>query len=650
MSNVHDGEAVQAGGVFRALHFLARVLGIAVAGVGIYVAGLGILDETMMRVGTFGMAGVLLLLSSIALRPRGGRLRRLGMLLDVILLAALLAAIWRYMEIGRALQIGLYMFQRADILLGTLGLVVLLELTRRAMGLPLFIICLIGLAYAVFGDVLPGILRHGGFSFQQVLQVTWYSFDGVFGGPLSVVVSLILIFIVFGVLLEGIGAGAVLLKFAFALTGHTRGGPAHAAIAASGAFGTMSGSVAGNVVGTGVITIPMIRERGFSGRYAGGIEAAASSGGQFMPPVMGAVAFIMADVTGISYLTICLAALVPALFYYLSLFVSVHLEAVRRDIKPIPKSERPVLTLHDYLMSLCFVVPLGVVVTLMIMGRSPALAGFYAVLTALALGLVINPDLRRHPMRIVTALANAGAAASQIIIAVGAIGILIGVMNMTGLGLRFAGVILAVAGDSLFLALIMMMLGSLVLGMGMPTVPAYLIIVLVMGPAIEQMGVPTIIAHLFVVYFGVLSAITPPVAIAAFVAAPIAKANPIMISLDASKVALIGFVIPFVMVYNPSLALVTPEFTWLGFAWIALRLMLAIWMFSTAFSGYAAGRIGLASRAARLALGFGILVPWLWIEVASLALVALIVFRDAAPIILAQSAAAQDREMSKAER
>ena len=301
-------------------------------------------------------------------------------------------------------------------------------------------------------------------------------------------------------------------------------------------------------------------------------------------------------------------------------------------------------------MSLCFVVPLAVVITLMVMGRSPALAGFYAVMTALALGLLFNPDLRRQPMRIVTALANAGAAAAQIIIAVGAIGILIGVMNMTGLGLRFAGVILSVAGDSLFVALIMMMLGSLVLGMGMPTVPAYLIIVLVMGPAIEQMGVPTVIAHLFVVYFGVLSAITPPVAIAAFVAAPIAKANPIMISVDASKVALIGFVIPFVMVYNPSLALVTPEFTWLGFAWITLRLGLAIWMFATAFTGYAAGRIALTSRAARLVLGFGILVPWLSVEIASLALIALFLARDIAPAVLAQSATVQDKALNEAER
>ncbi|MCV0395665.1 MAG: TRAP transporter fused permease subunit [Rhizobiaceae bacterium] len=624
-----------------------RMLGAAIALLGIYIAGVGVLDETLLRVGVFALGGILLILEAIHQRLGQAGWKLAAIAVDLVLLAGLVLAVTRYMQIGEALQIGLYMFTTRDLVIGTIGLVVLLELTRRAMGLPLFLICLLGLAYAVFGDALPGIFRHGGFSFQQVLQVTWYSFDGVFGGPLSVVVSLILVFIVFGVLLEGIGAGAVLLKFAFALTGRTRGGPAHAAIAASGAFGTMSGSVAGNVVGTGVITIPMIRERGFPARYAGGIEAAASSGGQFMPPVMGAVAFIMADVTGIPYLTICLAALVPALFYYLALFVAVHLEAVKRDIRPIPKAERPELTAHDYLMSLCFIVPLGVVVALLVMGRSPALAGFYAVATALVLGFAFNPDLRRNPRRVLTALANAGSAASQIVIAVGAIGILIGVMNMTGLGLRFAGVILEVAGNSLFLALVMMMLGSLVLGMGMPTVPAYLIIVLVMGPAIERLGVPTVIAHLFVVYFGVLSAITPPVAIAAFVAAPIARANPILIGLDAVKVALIGFVIPFVMVYNPSFVLVTTDFTWTGFAWVSARLLLAIWMFSTGFSGYAAGRLGPSTRALRLALGFGVLVPWLSVEAACFTLIALIVARDVMPV-LAQSAGAGKRHLEKA--
>ena len=592
------------------------IAAVTLALIGIWIAGFGSFDETLLRVGTFALAAALATLTAAILRFEQGPAQRLWWILDTLLLVGLWVAIDRYFQIGQALETGLYFFTQSDVWIGCIGILVLLEATRRSFGIPLVVVCALTLVYALFGDSLPWIFRHGGYSLQQVMQVVWYSFDGVFGGPLSVVVTLILVFIVFGAILEGIGAGPVLLRFAFAATGRMRGGPAHAAIAASGVFGTMSGSVSGNVVGTGVMTIPMIVQRGFPARYAGGVEAAASSGGQFMPPIMGAVAFIMSDVTGIPYLTICAAALLPAVFYYASLFVAVHLEAVRRNIRPIPRAERPVIGRHDWIMSLCFVIPLGVMMTILLSGRSPALAGFWAVLTAVALGFALNPELRREPMRLVEALRQGGLAAAQIVVAVAAIGIVIGVMNMTGLGLRFAGVIQDVAGTSLFLSLVMMMLGSLVLGMGMPTVPAYLIVILVMGPAIEMMGVPTIIAHLFVVYFGVLSAITPPVAIAAFAAAPIARANPVAIGVDACRIALIGFIIPFVLVYNPSLSLVT-GFTFVGLAWICLRLSLAIWFFSTGFTGYAAGRIGLMQRGLRLALGLAILVPQLWIEVAA---------------------------------
>ncbi|MFV0383957.1 MAG: TRAP transporter permease [Paracoccus sp. (in: a-proteobacteria)] len=590
---------------------LVSMAGAAVlALLGIYIAGFGSLNETALRVGTYAFAGAIVIFSATSRR----RDRVWLVLLDLALLVALIVSAQRYFAIGEMLETGLYFFTPADIWVGVAAIVVLLELTRRGFGMPLVLVCALAILYALFGQYLPWIFRHGGYDLGQVLQVVWYSFDGVFGGPLSVVVTLILVFIVFGSVLEAVGAGPVLLKFAFALTGRFRGGPAHAAIAASGVFGTMSGSVSGNVVGTGVMTIPMIIQRGFPARYAGGVEAAASSGGQFMPPIMGAVAFIMSDVTGIPYLTICVAALLPALFYYASLFVSVHIEAVRRGIKPIPREDRPVITRHDWLMSLCFILPLVMMMAIMLSGRSPALAGFWAVILAVVLGFVLNPELRGAPQRLIGGLVDGGMASAAIIVAVAAIGIVIGIMNMTGLGLRFAGVMQDVAGESLFLSLVMMMLGSLVLGMGMPTVPAYLIVILVMGPAIEMMGVPTVIAHLFVVYFGVLSSITPPVAIAAFAAAPIAKANPIHIGIDACRIALIGFVIPFVLVYNPSLALVV-DFSVTGFVWIVLRLGLAIWLFSTGFSGYAAARLSPQMRLLRFVAGFGALVPVMWAEV-----------------------------------
>lgn len=604
-----------------ALHPIRRVLtGVSwalctvVALLGVYVAGYGILNETILRVGTYTLAALALIAAAAIGRFDEPPRRRWWWIADAALFVSLAASTLRYFAIGGALEIGLYSFTAEDVAIGVVGVAALLILTRRAFGLPLAMVCLLALGYGLYGEYLPWIFQHGGYSLSQVTQVVWYSFDGVFGGPLSVVVTLIVVYVVFGALLEGIGAGPVLLNFAFAVTGWSRGGPAHAAIVASGVFGTMSGSVSGNVVGTGVMTIPMIVRRGFPARYAGGVEAAASSGGQFMPPVMGAVAFIMSDVTGIPYLTICVAALLPALFYYASLFAAVHLDAVKRGIEPIPKAERPKLTRFDWVMSLCLVLPLALIVGMLLSGRSPALAGFWAVIAVVVLGFIINPDLRRNPARLLDALKAGGQAAAQIIIAVGAIGIVIGIMNMTGLGLRFAGIIREIAGDSLFLSLVMMMLGSLVLGMGMPTVPAYLIIILVLGPAIELMGVPTLTAHLFVVYFGVLSSITPPVAIAAFAAAPIARANPMAIGIDACRIALVGFIIPFVLIYNPSLSLVI-DFTIEGIVWVCLRLSLAIWLLSTAVSGYAAARLPLWQQGLRLGFGIVILLPDLWLEV-----------------------------------
>lgn len=609
-----DRPSVPAAPVQRGLALIAALLATALALVGIWIAGFGGFNETLLRVGTYALGGAVLL--AVSLERHLVTRKFLSLAFDLVVVAALGVSVWRWMSIGQALETGLYFFSTEDIVIGVIGLLALLELTRRSFGLPLVVVCILLLGYAFVGRSLPSIFRHGGYSLEQITRTVWYSFDGVFGGPLSVVVTLILVFIVFGAVLEAIGAGAVLLRFAVVATGRFRGGPAHAAIAASGVFGTMSGSVSGNVVGTGVMTIPMIKERGFPASFAGGVEAAASAGGQFMPPIMGAVAFIMADVTGIPYLTICLAALLPAIFYYGALFVAVHVEAVARGVKPIPRSALPKLTAQDWRMSLCFVLPLVLMLAIMMSGRSPALAGFAAVIAVVVLGLILNPEVRRKPLLIAEGLRQAGIASAQILVAVGSIGIVIGVMNMTGLGLRFAGLIQSAAGTSLLFSLVLMMLGSLVLGMGMPTVPAYLIVVLVMGPAIERMGVPTLIAHLFVVYFGVLSAITPPVAIAAFAAAPIAKANPVAIGASATRLALVGFLIPFVMVYNPSLTLVV-DVTITGLVWVCLRLSLAIWMLTTGFAGYGGARLPLWSRAARLLLGFAVLVPQLPIEIAA---------------------------------
>lgn len=577
----------------------------------VYTAGWGIYDDTLIRVGTFCLASVILLYAKCIASQRSWY----GRLFDLILIAGIAAATYRYFWVAEELESGLYELENIDIIYALIGLTALAELVRRVVGTPLVIVCAIVFAYALYGNFLPSAVGHTGIDINELLITVWYSFDGVFGRPIAVVTSTILIFILFGALLEALGVGDVLLKLAFGLTRRFAGGDAHAAVLASGLFGTISGSAVANVVGTGVITIPMIKKRGFSASFAGAVEAVASSGGQLMPPIMGAVAFIMADVTGISYLNICLAALIPAFFYYASLFAFISCEANRLGMSSKKDEATIPLTTQEKLKCLPFVIPLGLIVVLMINGSSPALAGFWAVIAASVLGLIIEPQLLREPNRLWQMVVNGAKSASTITVAVAAVGIIIAVMNNTGLGLRFAEAIQIVGEGSLFISLIMMALGCLVLGMGMPTVPAYLIIILVMGPAVEALGVDTIAAHLFVVYYAVLSSVTPPVALAAFAAAPIAQANPIKVSITSLRLAIIGFLIPFAFVYQPSLLLITDSFS-IGSLVIALvTTVSAIYLISACFSTKE------AIRWLYLATGFAAISPFIMAQSAAVALV-----------------------------
>nr|WP_082708676.1 TRAP transporter fused permease subunit [Marinobacterium profundum] len=571
-----------------------------------YTARFGIYDDTLVRVGGLGL-GILLLLS----RP-GIAVSKLRLIVDIVLCALLLAALARYAQIAEAMETGLYFLEPIDVALGIGALIVVLEMARRMVGLPLVLVCATAIAYGLFGQQLGGILSHTGVSWPDMTFTLWYSFDGVFGRPLAVVVSTIIIFIIFGALLEVLGAGEVLLKLAMRSLGWLRGGSAHAAVLASALFGSVSGSAVANVVGTGVVTIPMIKRSGFSARFAGAVETAASSGGQIMPPIMGAVAFIMSDLTGIPYLQICLAALIPALLYYGSLFACISAEARRAGIERPDRDSLPRMSRHDWLMLSIFAIPLGIIITMLIDGKSPALAGFWATLVALLLGVIINPKVR-SVAALRQAITNAASASSTILVAVAAVGIIVGVMNLTGLGLRFAALAQTLSDGSLLMSLLLMALACLVMGMGMPTVPAYLIIILVMGPAVEALGVPTVAAHLFVVYFAVMSAITPPVALAAFAAGSIAQANPMGISLTAVRLALIGFLVPFAFAFNPSMLLIT-DFSITEFCWIMLRLGFAIWMLAVM-----SGRSPLWTVAS-IASAVCLIMPTLSLQVAALLL------------------------------
>lgn len=590
----------------------------------VYVAGFGVFDEIILRGSMVGIAALIMILSidrnsSVNQAKTTSSRRKILVGIDFLLIVATVVAIlmWIYQMLER--EVTFLDFEPIDLAYGAVGVLVIFELTRRSFGIPMLSVCLIAVVYVLFGSGLPGMLEHSGFELGETIEAMWYSSDGVFGRPLAVVTQIVLVFIVFGVILEGAGAGDVLLKMAFAATSRLAGGPAHAAIVASALFGTMSGSVIANVVSTGVFTIPVIKRRGFSNKFAGAVESAASTGGQIMPPIMGVVAFLMADVTGISYLTIVVAAIMPAIFYYGSLFATVVVESRKLGLKPIARSEQEPLTSQDWIRSAIFIVPLIMMVAILITGRTAALAGFWASVAALVLGLVLNPDFRRSPKNILDTLARAGRTSASIIIVVGAIGLVIGVVNMTGIGQRFAELILTLSGESLMLSLLVVMVGCLILGMGLPTGAAYLIIVLVIGPALGKLGVSLLVAHLFVVYYGVLSAVTPPVALAAFSAAPICGARPMETAVESVRLSVVGFFIPFVFVYYPSLLLVE-SFDTMEFIWVTIRMMIAIWFVATGLGGFNKAAISAMERVLRLAVAAALLSTNLYIAVLALAI------------------------------
>jgi len=602
-----DAVASAARGV-RASRLTGDVLALALAGLAIYVAGFGVFDNAMVSGGTVTL-GLTIGFLTLVTRDLGSKrvAGRLDVVLNVALLAIFLWVAWRWLQIMLEQEAFFIEIETADHVLGWVSFAIIGWAAYRFFGLPMVAVYVLAALYVLFGDYFPWIFRGAAEDWTRVSENLWYSTDGVFGRPVEVVSRVVLIFIVFGGVLQGSGAGKVLLKFAFAATGRFAGGPAHASIVASALFGTMSGAAVANVVSTGVFTIPIIKRAGFSPRFSGAVEAAASTGGQIMPPVMGVVAFLMSDVTGIPYVEIIIAALIPAIFYYVSLFIVVLVEARRTGVTAVPTAEREHLTRRDYLQSLAFFIPLGVIIAVLATGRTPQNAGFSALVVGFVLCLALFPEYR-SPKRILRSLIDSGRVAATLMIIVAAIGLVIGVINMTGVGLKFAQAILAASGDDLFVSLLLVMVGCLVLGMGVPSGAAYLIIALVMGPALQQLGLPIILAHLFVVYFGVLSAVTPPVALAAFAAAPIAGSQPMETGLVAVRLAVAGFLIPFLFVYHPSVVLIL-GFDPVGLIWAFADFGISTWSVATGMGGFDGKPLAAWERGVRIAAGLVVLAP-----------------------------------------
>lgn len=528
----------------------------------------------------------------------------------------------------------------ADWWVGTVLLVLVFDAARRIMGWGLPLVCAVFLAYAVWGQYMPGTLAHRGYGLDQILSQLSFGTEGIYGTPTYVSSTYIFLFILFGAFLEQAGMINLFNDLAMGTVGHTRGGPAKVAVISSGLMGTINGSGVANVVTTGQFTIPLMKRFGYSSAFAGGVEATASMGGQIMPPVMGAVAFIMAETIDVPYVAIVKAALIPAILYFLTAFWMVHLEAGRKGLMGLSKEEcpNPWLAVRQrwYLL-----LPLMGLVALLFSGYTPLFSGSVGLaLTAILIfGATLAQGLKGTQQRMlfwvllavacssfaklgmlaffvitailvaltwvrktgadtrqmaISALVDGARHALPVAIACALVGVIIGVINLTGVAAEMGGQIIAIGQDNLLLALVLTMVTCLVLGMGIPTIPNYIITSSLAAPVLLKLGVPLIISHMYVFYFGIMADLTPPVALAAFAASSIAKESSLKIGMQAMRIAVAGFVVPFMAVYNPALMLQTDS-TW-AVVWVVFKALIAIGMWGAGAIGYLMGPLNWVER------------------------------------------------------
>ena len=498
-------------------------------------------------------------------------------------------------------------WNQTDILVACIATVTVLEASRRAVGFGMTVIGLLAIVYAFagprgelpwLGEWMPGIMEHRGYSLDRVAGQLYLGQEGIFGLPLGVAATYIFIFVLFGAFLESTGAGKFFIDMAYAATGRQRGGPAKAAVLASAGMGSISGSAIANVVTTGAFTIPLMKKLGYQPKQAGGIEAAASTGGQIMPPLMGAGAFLIAEYTNTPYLEIVKISILPAIMYFATVYLFVHIIALKQGMQGMAKSELPQMrqVMKD---GWHFLLPLGVLVWLLVAGYSPMRVGFFAIVAVVASAVLRaliayvsdGPTragaaalLRSGVEKTLEALELGARNAVAVSVACALAGIIVGVVGLTGLGLKFSSMMIAFSGGNLVLALLLVVIASLILGMGLPVTAAYIVLIILIGPALtEEFGIPLLVAHLVVFWWSQDSNVTPPVALAGFAGAAIANASPMETSVQAWKFAKGLYLVPLFMVFNEPIIVGGPVPLVL---WNGALAILALTAFAAAIEGH----------------------------------------------------------------
>lgn len=509
-----------------------------------------------------------------------------------------------------------------DHAVSVLLIVLICEATRRVIGLSMVLVVLAAFAYTWLGPMLPGSFGHTGLTWKVFIDQEVMTMGGVFSVPLAVSSTYVVIFVLFGSFLVRTGMGSAMIDMAKAVAGHTRGGPAKVAVLSSCLFGSINGSSVANVVATGSFTIPLMKGVGYRPHFAGAVEAAASIGGQFTPPVMGAAAFIMVEVTGIDYLTIIKAAAIPAILYYTALLFSVHYEAARLGLPVLPRVTRAELV-RILGRLIPFLIPVAVLLFTLIKGFSPIIAGFYATVTLIAVS-ILRKETRLDMKGYIEAFEIGAKNAVMIAITCAAAGMVIGVVYALGIGIKFASTVLAVSGGQLMFALPLVMVASLLLGMGLPTSAAYVIVAAVAAPTLIDMGVPQLSAHLFVLFFGCISSMTPPVAVAAYAAGGIAGADPMRTGFTAVRLGMVGFIIPYLFVLWPALLL---EGAWYQSVLAIIPAFIGIIGLAAAAIGWMYREINIGFRLAFFGSALLLMIPGVYTDVpGALLLVALVLY------------------------
>ena len=489
---------------------------------------------------------------------------------------------------------------------GIIITLLVLEAGRRMLGNVLPIIAIVAIIYALTGDKIPGLFGHRGYSMQRVVLAI-FSDRGVYGTPIGTSATNVYLFLLFAAFLSVSGADIIFQNIAIAAAGRKRGGPAKMAVIASAFFGTISGSCVANVVSTGAFTIPLMKRNGYPKKFAGAVEAVASTGGQIMPPIMGAAAFVLSDVAGVPYAEVCIAAILPALMYYICLVKMVDLEAVKHNLAGLSEDEVPNLK-ESLARGMKLFIPVGVLLFMMLgLKTTPMKAAIFATAAILVTGVLDSKD-RMTLKGVVNGAVAAGKSLCSVVAACSTAGIVVAVFSLTGLGLKFSNFIVQLGSNSLIPSLILAMLVCAILGMGLPTTAAYIVCATAIAPALTGLGLPILAAHLFLMYFASISAITPPVAVASYAAAGIAEENPMKVGLQAVKLGITGFILPFAFALNPD---------YITFGWNLQTLltwisgMVVCYSLAIMLQGYVESRITVLERLAYLAVIVLAITPYM---------------------------------------